>query len=306
MKGIQNQNGKENSRKKKLKWAAFKWKDKDNNVRIRIDKMIELREFINRYGFVSSFAHQINCFVDKHSPTRIQNVQLHYVALLQTSQIQFYYVLGRMIDKEKGTYKGKNVFKEYQEEVKLLKLVLNGGPITRVHLPSLKWYKFLSDETLLTKNLEKLEEALKALENGDFLDNNSNIKYDLSFWKIIGIGPFGLISFPSLVLFTGLCLPTKSAVSTAKQSRVNTTTKNSYFDKMKSFCKEHANGFLINLDNKSYYSTAWRNIAISWGDVCASIENGTCGTFRGLVRYGIFFHGQSQYNLQCDTDKVLV
>ena len=34
-------------KKKKLKWAAFEWKDKDNNVRIRIDKMIELREFIN-------------------------------------------------------------------------------------------------------------------------------------------------------------------------------------------------------------------------------------------------------------------
>ena len=122
----------------------------------------------------------------------------------------------------------------------------------------------------------------------------------------MGIGPFALISFPSLVLFTGLCLPTKSAVSTAKQSRVNTTTKNSYFDKMKSFCKEHANGFLINLEDNSYYLTAWQNIAISWGDVCASIENGTCGTFQGLVRYDIFFHGQSRYNLQCDTDEVLV
>ena len=74
-------------KKKKLKWAAFEWKDKDNNVRIRIDKMIELREFINQYGFVSSFAHQINCFVNKHSPTRIQNLQLHYMALLQTSQV---------------------------------------------------------------------------------------------------------------------------------------------------------------------------------------------------------------------------
>ena len=141
-------------KKKKLKWSAFEWKDKDNNVRIRIDKMIELREFINQYGFVSSFAHQINCFVKKHSPTRIQNVQLHYMALLQTSQIQFYYVLGKMIDKEKGTYKGKNVFKKYQEEVKLLKLVLNGGPRPRVHPPSLHKYTFLSDETLFTEILE--------------------------------------------------------------------------------------------------------------------------------------------------------
>ena len=57
---------------------------------------------------------------------------------------------------------------------------------------------------------------------------------------------------------------------------------------MKSFCKEHANGFLINLEDKSYYLTAWQNIAISWGDVCASIENGTCGTFQGLVRYDVF------------------
>ena len=285
---------------KELKWLKFTWK------KIKIDKIIQLHEFINRYGYISSFAHQINKFLRKHNGNRVQSLQLHYMALLQTSQIQFYYIMKLMIDKKKGTYTNRNIFREYQKEAHSKELVLNGGPQPRIQCPLLHNYAFLVDDQKLEENLQKLEEGVKALEDGDFLDNNSNIKLSLSHFKIGGIGPFASISFPSLTLFTGLCKPTKSAVCTAKQSLVNSTTPNSYFHKMKSFCKEHDKGFSINLDDVSFYLTAWRFIATSWGDVCASIENGMCGTFRGKHRLDVYFHGQDLYNLQCNSDDIWV
>ena len=288
-------------RRIKLEWSKFTWREV-----IKIDKMIELNEFISRYSYVSSYAYQINCFIAKHNPTKEQNLQLHYMALLQTSQIQFYFIMKKMIDKKEGTYVNRNIFREYQSQVTLLNLVLNGGPKPRVHPPSLFHYKFLVDDELLEENLDKLEEALDALQNGDFLDHNSNIKRGLCHWNVSGIGPFASISFPSLTLFTGLCLPTKHAVSTAKQSLVNCTTTNTYFYKMKSFCKELNSGFSVDLDDISFYLTAWRFIATSWGDVSASIENGMCGTFRGKPRMDVFFYGQDLYNLQCDSDDVWV
>ena len=196
------------------------------------------------------------------------------------------------------------------------KLILNGGPKGRVRPPAMSTFKFLKnkDEKTEKKSLKNLEEnlkkltvALQCLQEGDFLDQNKgDIKHGLSDYKVDGIGPVASILFPSLALFIGLCLPTKNAVKTAKQSLVNTSTTKSYFPKMRDYCKKYNKGQSIDLADVSYYLKAWRFIAISWGDLSASIENGSCGTFRRSPKNDVFFYGQNLYNLQCDNDDIWV
>ena len=129
-----------------LRWMKCVWRA------IKLDKIIELPKFINRYGYISSYAYQINEFIKKHEPTRDQTIQLLYMALLQTSQIQFYYIMEKMIEK-KGTYKNKNIFHQYEKELENVKvgdeggkLILNGGPKGRVRPPAMSTFKFLKNK----------------------------------------------------------------------------------------------------------------------------------------------------------------
>ena len=75
---------------------------------------------------------------------------------------------------------------------------------------------------------------------------------------------------------------------------------------MGDYCKKYNKGQSIDLADVSYYLKAWRFIAISWGDLSASIENGSCGTFRRSPKNDVFFYGQNLYNLQCDNDDIWV
>ena len=63
---------------RKLTWTKFPLEKKTL-------KIILVREMMNRYGFASSFAYQINMFIKKHMPTYHQKFQLLYMGLLQTS-----------------------------------------------------------------------------------------------------------------------------------------------------------------------------------------------------------------------------
>lgn len=76
----------------KLDWMKLVWRAID------LEKTIQLPKFINRYGcIISLYAYQINKFIKTHKPTRDQIIELLSMTSIQTSQIQFYYIMEKMI-----------------------------------------------------------------------------------------------------------------------------------------------------------------------------------------------------------------
>ena len=132
-----------------LKWTILPAEDKTL-------KIILVKEMMNRYGFVSSFAYQINAFTTKHKPTFDHRLQLLYMGLLQTSQIQFFYIMKIMIEKEEGTYKTEtNLFREYEKLINKKRLVVNGGNFGRVQCPSLHNYHSLLPHSKRNSRVKK-------------------------------------------------------------------------------------------------------------------------------------------------------
>ena len=111
---------------KSLEWTKHRYNDEKQNYRKKKSsksKIIKVQEFVNRYGYVSSYAHGINCMSTNHKLDRTQVAQLVYVALLTPSQIQFQHVITLMIETKKGTHnKTSNMFQEFHEKTNELGL----------------------------------------------------------------------------------------------------------------------------------------------------------------------------------------
>ena len=56
-------------RNKSLKWTKHKYNDEKENYpkkKSSNSKIIKVKEFVNRYGYVSSYVHGINCISTNH------------------------------------------------------------------------------------------------------------------------------------------------------------------------------------------------------------------------------------------------
>ena len=211
---------------KSLKWTKHKYNDeKENNHKKKLlkSKIIKVQEFVNRYGYVSSYAHGINCMSTIHQLDRTQVAQLVYVALLTPSQIQFQHVIKSMIETKKGTYdKTSNMFRKFYEKTNELGLKWGGGPLPRFQGQSdcgkdqtTESFDFESNN-VLESNLELLLNATIDLNNGAWLNDKKELVKNLAEHKIKNVGNVASLSFPSLCCFTGpvsythLTLPTKA------------------------------------------------------------------------------------------------
>ena len=88
--------------------------------------------FFSRYGYVSSFAYEINQFVKKYKPTKDQVIELLYLALLQVSQVQFHYIMNKTMEEQYANITKKNLMEEYFHICSREKLSNFGGPFSRV------------------------------------------------------------------------------------------------------------------------------------------------------------------------------
>ena len=299
-------------RNKSLKWTKHKCNDeKENNPKKKSlkSKIIKVQEFVNRYGYVSSYAHGINCMSTIHQLDRTQVAQLVYVALLTPSQMQFQHVITSMIETKKGTYdETSNMFQEFYEKTNELGLKWGGGPLPRFQGQSdcrkdqtTKLFEFESND-VLERNLERLLDAIIDLNNGAWLNDKKELVKNLALYKIKNVGNVGSLSFPSLCCFTGLCTSNEARI-TAKSVLPNMSKRDhSYAESMKQWLQELVEDDQMHVDieeatSENKLKRMWKAIAKSMNEVTASIENATCAVFRGYKRYDVYFHGQSLYNL---------
>ena len=286
-------------------------------------KIIKVQEFVNRYGYVSSFAHGINVMSTVHRLVRTQVAQLVYAALLTPSQIQFQHVITSMREMEEGTYdETSNMFKEFYQKTNELGLKWGGGPLPRFQGQSdcrkdetgkqkqTELFQFESND-VLEKNLDRLMDAIVDLNSGSWLNDKKELVRNLASYKIKNVGNVGSLSFPSLCCFTGLCTSTEARI-TAKSVLPNMSKRDhSYLKSMKQWLQKLVEDDQIHVDieeatSENKLKRMWKAIAKSLNEVTASIENATCAVFRGYKRYDIFFHRQSLYNLVEDRDAVIV
>ena len=165
------------------------------------------------------------------------------------------------------------------------------------------------------ESLTQLEFAIKDLDSGKFECDKGIITTNLGYkrnhkeklYDIYQIGHVSSISFPSVCVFTGLCT-SKAAIQTAKQSKLNKSSPNTYYHKLKDYMDQHKLDDTRGLDltKDSTYYNCWNAIAKSWGEVSASMENGCCGVFRSTPKMDVFLNKQTLYDLQCDQETVMV
>lgn len=299
------------------KWLSFDW---DGRFKEPM-KIIALPEFLCRYGFVSSFASQINRFRD-HGEVKAPDemlFQLIYIALLSSSQVLFYYVLDIFIQ-EKGMMLSKyyitktlnnndtdvTVFRRYQSVCKECEFpIMTGGPYNRFQPQPVKNNIFKCDVALRT-NLKKIPQLIHNLERGKCLDTDGLLSKPTAK-RLLVVGDVASLSFAPLVVFCGLATSVHS-VNTAKQSPPNVDTPNSYYPKLVDFLVEH--GYeeeeKTKPEKQSSLLRMFRSIAKSWGTVGGSIENGCCAAFRRSPKKDVFFANQDLYLLDdlCSHPKV--
>ena len=110
-------------------WQTYKFTNTRRND-IFVDGVIVIPEMINRYGYVSSYAYMINSVVNKFSINRQQKLELLYITLLQTSQIQFVFIM-RQILKQNMISSCINLYRFYNKLCTDYNLSLTGGPLPR-------------------------------------------------------------------------------------------------------------------------------------------------------------------------------
>ena len=265
--------------------------------------IIVVPEFPNRFGYVSCFACQINRFIKRHTPTQVQKLELLYIALLSTSPVTFYFVMQNMIQCEVSELQSVSLFCLYIEICVENDLIPNAGRYSRYQpQPYATSMKMLyDDDKLLSKNLVKLNHALDTLNEGNFLNAQSELRN-----KPNGTGPEALhcvgtvcaTSFASLAVFTGLATST-AAIDTAKMSNPNPKAK--YYEPMRKYVTDcysaaHPEKDLVELDTH-HFILAWKSIAKSLGELVCTLENWSCATFRSKHKCDVFFKGETLYNL---------
>ena len=294
--------------------STLKWKVlKGNWYRLYGDlHVVAFPEFANRFGFVSSFAHQINRYVLKHRPTRLQKLELIYVALLSTSQITFFFVIEIMIESSVRRRKKESLFLRYIDLCVEHNLVPNGGAFTRYQPQPYKLSMELlyKDRVLLGLNLSKLDQAVMGLDDGNCLNGQGQLRkkpLGTAATELFSVGKVSATSFASLCVFTGLAT-SKNAIDTAKLSTCNNEA--GYYKPMINYINqcysaaypEEEVGKLL----PHNFELAWNAIGKSLGELVCTLENWSCATFRSNHKYDVFFQGETMYNLTDGSNKVKV
>lgn len=297
-----------------LYWTPFNW---DGKLKIPLE-IIAVPEFICRYGFVSSYAFQINQFADHLNIATPKEFifQLLYIALLSSSQVQFYYVLQVLISEKQQLLakysESKNIsndiditlFRRYQQIVKKCKFnSMTGGPYNRFQAQPTN-HAIFRDDKELRFHLKKMPMLIENINLGRYLERDGLLGKppgkELPF-----VGDVGSLSFAPLVVFCGMA-SSVHAINTAKQSRVNQHTTNSYYEKVTKFLDDHDTAVEKTKKDAKFLMRIFRAIAKSWNDVSGSVENACCAAFREKKPYDIFFRGQDIYILDdlCSYPKV--
>ena len=298
-----------------LKWELFDW-DKKMPEPV---KMFTVPEFLCRYGFVSSFAYQINCFIDADGITPEEMVwELIYIALLSTSQVQFYYLLKLMIrikdvlirnyESEKTSTLGATdvtLFRYYQLLSQRHFTCVTGGPYFRYQGQPTKKQAIFFDDNVLRKNLEKIPFIINKIEEGGYLGKQDGAMKEKPGAELAMIDMVGYLSCAPIVVFIGKA-SSVHAINTAKQSMVNTDSKNSYYKDLKDFLNENDRGMPKMKKDHKFLFRLFKSIAKSWNTVIGSVENGCCAEFRTSKKRDVFFHGQDLYLLNDESSNVLV
>ena len=307
--------GKNKDKVRKMNWTEVdKWHE--NPIEFET-KIVEVPEFVNRCGCVSSCAHATNCLNAVHQLTRTQMTQLIHAALLTPSQMQFCHTASLMEKEQFGKWEDKNMFKEFHLVGEKLGVKWGGGPLPRFqgqpdkkNNEHVELFQFCEND-VLQQNIKQLEKAMDDLEDGNWLNEKRELTKSLASHKIMNLGNVGSLSFPSLCCFTGLCT-TMNAMTTAKFALPNKShNDHSHLNLMKTWLEKELVEKQINVDTEDVTAEKkikqlWKAIAKSLNEMPATIENATCAVFRGQKRCDICFEKQSLCNLTDNSDKVLV
>ena len=278
-------------------WLIFQWK-----IETRVYKVVGVfvvPEFVNRFGFTSSFSFMINAFKSKYSITRRQHLELLYVALTQSSQIQYVYIMRLMLNKDSYSI-NDNLFHMFRNICTTEGLKITGGPLPRFQGQPPNNVMNMDDQTF-DDVITGLEQSTKDLEDGvffNFSEKRVTGGVHLPKYNVKCVGEVAGLSFPSICVFTGLC-QSKHSITTAMFARVNDCqrkagSKNSYFDKMNDYLQLSVNPSLGKYD-RSYYNIASYAISKSWDEVQCSIENGFCSRYRSSHKWEVYFKGFELY-----------
>ena len=151
-----------------LSWINFRWQV--GELIYEVEDCFVVPEFLNRFGFVSAFAYIINQFKKKYSISRRQHLELLYVTLTQTSQMQFVYITRAMLTTDSyGT--DDNLFFEFRDTCTRHGLKFTGGPLPRFQgQPPNRLMEM--DVDTLNLVIIGLEQAVSDLDNGLFLNQS--------------------------------------------------------------------------------------------------------------------------------------
>jgi hypothetical protein len=295
-------------------WKSYDWGGKFETPL----QIIPFPEFLCRFGFVSSFAYQINRFVSEGEietpPEQIH--QLLYVALLSSSQIQYYYVMELLIARKRdllrsyklaktvtGNRTDVTLFREYQNICETRFSTMTAGPFNRVQAQPTNHSIFFEDN-VLRENLEKIPKVIQQLEDGQYLNSNG-VLVKRPGTELAMVGDVAYLSCAPLVVFVGKA-KSEQAINTAKQSMINTKSKNSYYHVLQQYLDGYDTAEPMMKKDEHFLMRIFRGIAKSWNTVIGSIENGCCATFRTAKKCDIFFYGQELYVLDDTCSKVMV
>ena len=143
--------------------------------------------------------------------------------------------------------------------------------------------------------LEKIGPIIDHIEAGHYLDKGGLLVKPPGL-ELTLVGPVASLSFAPLVVFTGLARGAH-AVNTARQSRVNTTTPNSYFKALTKYLDDYDTAEPKTKKDDKFLLRIFKAIAKSWNTVSGAIENGCCAAFRGAKKWDVYFRGQDLYNI---------
>ena len=301
-----------------LKWMDFDWEKKFDPPL----KIIGVREFINRFAYVSIYSHTMNTFFAKHKPPYEKRIPILYFALLSTSGCLFSFILNRLSEELTELSLEKisavNLFRKCQQISDRHKFnSFNGGPYGRYqpqpifpHDNNAFGHKYVPksgeqwEETpdgKLQIQLALLAQALSELDAGDCLcpKTNKMIRNVCADKKIHALGDVSSLSFPSLCVFTGFC-SSESAIETAQQAMPNVRSKNSYFAHLCRYINHHG-GYNLKpkpAEGKKILRNAFFSVADSWNTSVQCVENGSCCKFRTLPRYDVFLEGMDMYDIK--------
>ena len=195
---------------------------------------------------------------------------------------------------ESGGKTDVTLFRYYQNICDTELTSLTGGPMNRIQAqPTV--HKIFTDDDALRENLDKFPQLVDDMEKGRYLRADGVLK-NRPGKELAVVGDVASLSCAPLLVFVGIA-KSVHAVNTAKQSLVNTTSKNSYFPRLRQFLDDHDTAVPKMKKDHDFFIRLFRGIAKSWNTVIGSVENGCCADFRGKKKCDVYFRGQDLYIL---------